>query len=164
MTPFVQAFGISILIFGGTMADAYQPYSTYSYQPALAPVQSGAPVYTQQQASYTPPGNYNLPKPPSGYTTSTGQVLGPTPAPSSGGSSGGSSGSGLDPHINPATGAWDDNYFASQQPKVENPDMAAITEAYNAMKNTMEQYKGTLGEVLWTGTGLCKKHTFQFPL
>ena len=47
---------------------------------------------------------------------SPGQVLGsqaPTSPAQSTGDGGG--GNGLDPHINPATGTWDDNYFAQNQ-------------------------------------------------
>lgn len=51
-----------------------------------------------------------------------------SPPPSSGGG-GGSRSSGLDPHINPATGQWDDNYFAANN-RAPAPDMAAIDNAY----------------------------------
>lgn len=57
------------------------------------------------------------------------------------------SNTGLDPHINPATGQWDDNYYASNN-KASTPsiDMAGITAAYDQMRNTMEGMKGVYGD------------------
>ena len=53
--------------------------------------------------------------------------------------------SGLDPHINPATGVWDDNYFAQNQPKSpwtsapQGPSQADIAAIYQPGMDMLSQ-------------------------
>jgi hypothetical protein len=74
---------------------------------------------------------------------------GSTPPPSGGGNpnpSPSSGGSGLNPHINPATGVWDDNYYQQHgggggQPGV---DEAAINSVYQPTMNYLNQAEGAV--------------------
>lgn len=50
----------------------------------------------------------------------------------------------LDPHINPATGQWDDNYYASQQ-KSSQPDLSGqIDSLYNPIMDLLNQQESSL--------------------
>lgn len=69
----------------------YDPYSTTPYS-----VDWG--VTDPATSLYTNPYNYSAPAP------SSGSYSAPAPAPTTS--------TGLDPHINPATGVWDDTYYA----------------------------------------------------
>lgn len=50
---------------------------------------------------------------------------------------------GLDPHINPSTGLWDDNYFASQQ-TANQDDSALINEMYNSSYDYLNKVEQNL--------------------
>lgn len=84
--------------------------------------------------------NYRGFTPSQGYTPPQGQVLGAQTGPSGGGGGGGGN---SNPHINPATGRWDDNYFASQGGSA--PDISGqVNSAYNDAYSALDQYQQQL--------------------
>lgn len=72
---------------------------------------------------------------PTPMAISSGSVLGANTS-----SSGGGSNSNLNPHINPATGAWDDNYFSGQQQDINK----LIDEAYGSSQNYLNDAENNL--------------------
>lgn len=54
--------------------------------------------------------------------------------------------SGLDPHINPATGVWDDNYFAQQQQGGGNPADSILQALVNPLQAEIESWWKRLDE------------------
>jgi hypothetical protein len=91
----------------------------------------GSQTYAPRTVPQT--SSYNLP-------TFSQPVSTPAPAPVLSNNN-----SGLDPHINPASGAWDDNYFAQNQPKDPNAEARRIAEeqaaaALNAALTQFDQY------------------------
>lgn len=78
-----------------------------------------------------------------GYTTPTptANTYTPPPPTNTGGSSGGTSNTGLDPHINPATGVWDDGYYASTHQGEEDPYAAIKAD----ISSSWDNYLASLG-------------------
>src|SRR3989344_1754201 len=55
-------------------------------------------------------------------------------------STSGGGGGGGDPHINPATGVWDDNYYAQQQQGASDEVRRREEEARNAINTGYDAY------------------------
>lgn len=78
---------------------------------------------------------------PAGYAMPGTTTNNPAPAPAPQNNPAPSNNSGLDPHINPATGQWDDNYYASQQKggQPSGPSDEELNAVYNPTMNYLNQ-------------------------
>lgn len=68
----------------------------------------------------------------------------PRPTGGGGGGGGGPTPTGLDPHINPATGAWDDNFFASQRSAAQDSNSALLSSLNTEYDRNAENLSGQL--------------------
>lgn len=107
-----------------------------------------SPVPASQTSSAVRGSGGTLPGFNSGVGSSSptgGRAPAPVPTPASGG--GGGSGPARDPHINPATGVWDDEYYArNNQPNEYEKIRGTINSGFDSYVRSLDEQLGLLPE------------------
>lgn len=85
---------------------------------------------------------------PTGYAEPGTTTNNPAPAPTQAPSGGSTGGTNVDPHINPATGLWDDNYYQSQLKSssgYQDQQRATINSGWDSYVNQLNSMLGDIG-------------------